>query len=65
MKFGIKEFRKPTPKIMKKIGASLLSVSIFISGYAFYNSHEVVGMIGLGSGIIGTILTNMFSDGSE
>ncbi len=65
MKFGLKEFNKPTPKLMKRLGTSLLSVSVFVSGYAFYNSHEVVGIIGLVSGILGTILTNMFSDGTE
>ena len=62
MKFGTKEFRKPTPKIMKRVGASLLSVSVFVSSYAFYNSHEYIGVIGLGSGILGTIISNMFSN---
>lgn len=65
MKFGLKEFKKPTPKVMKKLGATFMSISLFVSGYAFYNSHEAVGIIGLSSGIIGTIITNMFSDGSE
>lgn len=65
MKFGLKEFKKPTPKVMKRLGATFMSVSVFVSSYAFYNSHEVVGIIGLGSGILGTILTNMFSDGTE
>lgn len=65
MKFGLKEFKKPTPKLMKRLGATFMGISVFVSSYAFYNSHEVVGMVGLVSGIIGTIITNMFSDTSE
>jgi len=62
MKFGIKQLRKPTPKKMKRLGASLLSVSVFVSGYAFYNSHEYVGVIGLVCGVAGTFITSMFSE---
>lgn len=62
MKFGLKEFRKPTPKVMKRLGASLLAVSTFISTYAFYNNHEYIGITGLVFGVVGTLLANMFSE---
>ena len=47
---------------MKRIGASLLSVSVFVSGYAFYNSQEYIGIFGLVVGVVGTFITNMFSE---
>lgn len=62
MKFGLKELKKPTPKLMKRIGASLLSVSVFVSGYAFYNNQEYIGIFGLVTGVVGTFITNMFSE---
>lgn len=62
MKFGVKEFKKPTPKIMKRLGASLLAASTFISTYAFYNNHEYIGITGLVLGVLGTLIANMFSE---
>ena len=60
-KFGFQHLLSTTPKIFKRLGNSLLAVSVFVSGYSFYNSHEYIGYIGIGSGILGTLLCNMFT----
>lgn len=62
LKFGITHLSKSTPKFLKRLGNSLLAVSVFISGYAFYNAEPIIGVSGLVCGIVGTLLCNMFSD---
>lgn len=59
--FKLSNWKKPTPKIWVRVGNSLLAVSTFVAGYSFYNSHEIIGIIGISIGVIGTILTNFFS----
>ena len=62
VKFGFQHITKPTPKLYLRVGNSLLAVSTFISGYAFFNSHEILGWIGVGTGALGTLITRMFTE---
>lgn len=62
MKFGLKHLLKTTPKVLKRLGNSLLAVSTFVAAYAFYNEEKWVAIMGLISGIIGTLLCNMFTE---
>lgn len=60
--FKLSNWKKPTPLVFKRVGNSLLAASTFVAGYSFYNSHEYIGVIGLLIGIVGTVLTNFFTE---
>ena len=62
VKFGFQYIKKPTPKLYLRVGNSLVSVSTFISGYAFFNNHQIIGWVGIGTGALGTLITRMFTD---
>lgn len=62
MSFKFKNLKKSTPAKFVKIGVALVSVSAFIAGYGLTQGNEIVGYIGLGLGVIGTLFVNMFND---
>jgi len=53
---------KSTPAKWAKLGMAILSVSSFITGYGITAGNDTVGYIGLGCGIAGTFLTNLFAE---
>jgi hypothetical protein len=61
MKFGLKEYFKPTPKLMRKIGDTMLAISLVSVPVAMIND-KTVGFILIGCGIVGKFLTNWFSE---
>jgi hypothetical protein len=63
MKIGRKEYDKPTPKKLRRLGDSLLAVSSFVAAYSLTGSlPQWVGLAALGVGVIGKFLTNFFSE---
>lgn len=63
MKFGRKQYDKPTPKKLRRLGDSLLAISTFIASYSLTGGlPEWVGLTALGIGVIGKFLTNYFTE---
>jgi len=62
MKVGIKEYHKPTPKKLRKLGDALLSVSTAITGAGIASDNDILAYVSLFTGIAGKFLTNMFSE---
>jgi hypothetical protein len=58
----LNNYNKPTPAKWAKLGMAILSVSTFIAGYGVTADNDIVAFIGLGCGIIGTFLTNLFTE---
>lgn len=74
MKFGKEHYYKPTPKVMRKIGDSMLkaataAVLVLPSlSFAFQNLYiplDIVTMVIVSLLIIGKFLTNYFTDDGE
>ena len=61
MKFGTKEYYKPTPQKLRKLGDALLAVSLVAIPVSLAG-NELAGYILLGFGIVGKFLTNYFSE---
>lgn len=55
-------YYKPTPKKWRKLGDSLLAVSLFAATYAWSKDKETVMMISFIIGAIGKFLTNFFTN---
>ena len=55
-----KNYYKSTPLKWRKLGDSLLGVSTFITGFAYYNNNDTVMIIAISIGVIGKFLTNFF-----
>ena len=64
MKFGKRQYYKPTPYKLRRLGDALLGVSL-ISIPMSLAGNEVAGYILLGFGIVGKFLTNYFSESNE
>lgn len=58
--FGLSQLKQKTPTIIKNIGHGLLGVSIFISGYSFYNQKPYIGIVGLLCGCVGKFICECF-----
>jgi len=56
----LKDYFKPTPKLLWKIGDSLLAVSLFITGYAVIMENKTLAIIFIIIGAIGKFGTNLF-----
>lgn len=61
-KLKIKNVNTPTPAKWVKVGAVLTSTSAFIAGYGLTMDNQVVGFIGLGIGVAGTIITTLMGE---
>jgi ABC-type phosphate/phosphonate transport system permease subunit len=55
-------YMKPTPKKWRKLGDSLLAMSLFVTSTAAYNDIEWMIYTSAAIGIIGKFLTNFFSE---
>lgn len=53
---------KPTPKLYRKLGDALLSVSSMITGLAIYEEMKWVAITSLAIGVIGKFMSNFFSE---
>lgn len=63
--FGLKEYFKPTPKNLRKLGDSLLVIMTMVTGYAVFMSMPYIAYIALGIGVLGKFLSNYFSEDSK
>lgn len=62
IKFGVKEYFKPTPKRIRIFGDSLAAASVFVSGLAIVSGYEKIA-IGIGvAGWLGKFISNFFTD---
>lgn len=62
MKFGIKEYFKPTPKKIRKIADSLSMAALAISGFTFVQDYKTAAYITLSSAFLGKFFSNLFSE---
>jgi len=62
MKRGMKQYYKPTPLNMRKLGDGLLAVSTFVTASAIASNINWVALTSLFIGSIGKFLTNYFSE---
>ena len=61
-KFGWNSYFKPTPRLFRRIGDSLLAVCAFAATYTILQEYRVVSLVILFLGIVGKFLTNFFSE---
>ena len=57
----LKNYYKPTPTTLRKLGDALLGVSTIITTFAIYNEVQWIAISSLILGVIGKFLTNFFS----
>ncbi len=62
MKFSLKSWNKPTPKIMRQIGDALLAVALFITPISVYMEKPWVATIVVVMAITGKFLTKLFAE---
>lgn len=65
MKFGLKEYWKPTPKNIRKAADAIVSACTFAGGMTVLNGHPVIGTIIFVTGFLAKILSNFFSETSN
>ncbi len=65
MKISIKNYYKPTPKKMRKIGDALLGVSQFMTGYSIIMDEKWLAFTCIAIGTIGKFMTNFFVEEEE
>lgn len=57
----VRNYMKPTPRNMRKLGDGLLAISTSITAYAIADGSNTIAMISLITGVAGKFLTNFFS----
>lgn len=62
LKFGYKEYFKPTPKLLRKLGDTLLACSMFITAFGVIEKLTWLPIASLAIGFIGKFLTNFFTE---
>lgn len=65
MKFGWKEYWKPTPKNIRKFADALGAASIAISTISFVSDYKLFAYIALSSAFVAKFLSNFFSQENE
>lgn len=60
-----KRYWKPTPKLFRKIGDTLLACSTMIAGYSIYSGYEWTAIVAITSGVIGKFLTNFTQEDEQ
>ena len=65
MKFGLKHYWSPTPKIIRKVADSLSAAALAVSSYAFMTDYKVVAYIVLACAFVGKFLSNLFAKDNE
>lgn len=64
-KLNLEHLKAETPKLARRIGFTLLSVSSFIGGYEMYQGNKQIASIAFGIGVVGHILTSFFKVNQE
>lgn len=64
-KLNLEHLKAETPKLARRIGFTLLSVSTFIGGYEMYQGNKQVASIAFGIGVVGHVLTSFFKEGEQ
>lgn len=62
LKFGISQYFKPTPKNIRIFGDLLLTTSTFLGGYSMIMESKTMSIVIIAMGLIGKIITNMFTE---
>lgn len=62
IKFGWKDYFKPTPKRIRVFGDSLAAAGTFGAGIAVLNGHPILGTIVMGAAIVGKFISNFFTE---
>ena len=60
MKFDWKGYLQPTPKLMRKIGNTLLGVGLFAMGYSFINDSKYLMGLFFSLGVLGKLMSEFF-----
>jgi hypothetical protein len=64
MKFSVKSYWAPTPKIIRKAADSILAGATLASTYAVMNDHPKLAAAVMVVSVIAKILSNFFTDDS-
>lgn len=62
LKVGVKEYYKPTPKQLRKIGDAISAGAAVIATSTIITDHLWLAMTSVILGFVGKILTNYFSE---
>lgn len=62
MKFGLKQYFKPTPKRIRIFGDSLAAAGTFGASIAVLNGHPIVGTVIMVVAVVGKFISNFFTD---
>ncbi len=62
MKFGWKEYFKPTPKRLRVLGDSLAASGTLGASIAVLNGHPIAGTIVMVMAVFGKFISNFFSE---
>lgn len=62
---GFKNYWKPTPKNLRRLGDSLLGVSMFITTYSIMEDMTGLAIGSMIVGVVGKFLTNFFKEDSS
>lgn len=62
VKFGLKEYFKPTPKRIRVFGDSLAAAGTLGASVAVLNGHALTGTIIMVLAVIGKFISNFFSN---
>lgn len=62
MKFGLKQYFKPTPKRLRVFGDSLAAAGTLGASIAVLNGHPIVGTTIMVIAVVGKFISNFFTD---
>lgn len=62
MKFGLKEYFKPTPKRLRVFGDSLAAAGTLGASIAVLNGHPVAGTVIMVLAVVGKFISNFFTE---
>jgi hypothetical protein len=63
--FSLRNLNRKTPKILFRIGNTLLTLSTFVTGYEFYQNDTKMALYSLAAGVIGKTLTELFGSPNQ
>jgi len=62
MKAGLKQYYKPTPAKLRKLGDALLGAATFVTGLSIISNYKTVAIIAVIVGAVGKFMTNFFTE---
>lgn len=62
IKFGLKNYLKPTPEVMRRLGNALLSVSTSVTVGGAIAEYKWVTITAAVAGLVGKFLTEFFTE---